>query len=80
MTPGWRYIRVDGRMIWAYIGAGKIEAHGAVSPSASEALIDGEVYAIAITHFGASSFDATIEGRLTIEKEPLSLPPAPHID
>jgi hypothetical protein len=85
VTPGWRWIVVEGRKIWAYVGAGKIEAHAAPPGVPMRATIDGDDYVIQVTRIGAASFEADIIGRIAdalsvAPAQSHGLPPAPCIN
>lgn len=62
ITPCWRNIVVGGREIWAYVGAGRIEAHAAPDGIPLRATIDGADYEIQVTRMGAATFEADILG------------------
>jgi hypothetical protein len=84
VTPGWRWIVVEDRTIWAYVGGEKIEAHSAPPGVPMRATIDGDDYVIQVTRIGAASFEADIIGRIadTPSAAPArsdGLPPAPYI-
>lgn len=85
MTPGWRWIAVEGHEIWAYVGAGRIEAQAAPVGVPIHATIDGVVYAIQATRIGAATFEADIIGAVsaptpTAQIGASFLPKAPHLN
>jgi hypothetical protein len=78
-------IVVEGSEIWAYVGAGKIEAYSAPPGVPIRATIDGAEHVIRATRIGAASFEADIIGVIqsstaAADLPAKMLPKAPHLD